>query len=323
MSTVLLTGATGLVGANLCRLAAKHGVHVRALVRSKNPDTSVLEQHDVDLVVGDVLDGRSLREAADGVDGVIHAAAVVGGTWATAAADEFMDVNFRGTVNVLDACDAVGVPRVVLLSTYGILDYSVQLTETSPIVQVGPHHSPYLTAKLAAYYEGMARASAGRQHVCFVVPGCIYGPSPLAERALVETSFNMALLKGLTGQLSRYLAMQLLWVHADDVAQVALGAFARGKSGHRYLATGMDESLTLAQFCNLGAELAGTEHRVADDALDTPDSYGSMSLQVERARRGVTVSSEQTRASLRICATRLGNGLAETVAWLGELGKLG
>ena len=240
VAAVILVTGTGSVGSNVCRLAAALGIDVRALVR---PGSAVdaLVALGVEPVTGDVTDPASLAVAAEGVDGVIHCAAQIGGTWSTAGPEDFEAVNRRGTINVLDAAQAAGSARTVVLLSAVVNDRRVTATETSPITPPETSNSPYVRTKLAAYYEGMARAARGVD-VNFVVPGGIYGPTPVVERALVPTIFTGTLLMAARGELRRYLPMPIPWVLAEDVAEIALRALDRGRSGHRYLA--MDDPST-------------------------------------------------------------------------------
>ena len=75
MTRVLLTGANGHLGANLCRSLIKHGYQVLAFTRP-GADKRGLDSLELTHVLGDVLDGDSLKAAAKGVDIIIHSAAV-------------------------------------------------------------------------------------------------------------------------------------------------------------------------------------------------------------------------------------------------------
>lgn len=75
---ILVTGASGLLGANVCRIAVEQGRSVRGLVR-KDADAEVLKTLGVEPALGDVCDPASLARAMQGIDGVIHSAAVIGG----------------------------------------------------------------------------------------------------------------------------------------------------------------------------------------------------------------------------------------------------
>jgi nucleoside-diphosphate-sugar epimerase len=89
-----------------------------------------LERLGVEVVQGDLTDRASIVRAVEGVDGIVHTAAVLGGTWAEHSPDEFRRTIYDGSVHVLDAAQTAGVP-VVLLSTYGIFVFHETITETS------------------------------------------------------------------------------------------------------------------------------------------------------------------------------------------------
>lgn len=197
--TVLVTGSTGSVGSNVCRLGARQGREVRALVRP-GTQTAPLKACGAEPVIGDVTDPFA----------------------------------------------------------------SQTVTEDSRVVPLSPADSPYVRAKRAAYDEGMARVSRGTE-IAFVVPAGIYGPSLFLERALVPTIFTGTLMKAAAGELTRYLPMPISWVLAEDVADIALRALDRGRSGARYLAMGRaEDARSIPAFCNTFLELAGIDRRVAE-----------------------------------------------------------
>ena len=130
--TILVTGSTGSVGSNVCRLAARQGREVRALVRP-GTDPTPLTACGIEPVPGDVTDPRSLDEAMAGVDGVVHGAAQIGGTWSIARPEDFEAVNHQGSVNVLDAAGRTGVQRIVMLLSAILFDTSKTVTEDSEV----------------------------------------------------------------------------------------------------------------------------------------------------------------------------------------------
>jgi nucleoside-diphosphate-sugar epimerase len=110
----------------------------------------------------------------------------------------------------------------------------------------------------------VVHGAAGTE-IAFVVPAGIYGPSLFVDRALVPTIFTGTLMKAATGELTRYLPMPISWVLAQDVADIALGALDRGRSGARYLAMGRaEDARSIPAFCNTFLELAGIDRRVAE-----------------------------------------------------------
>ena len=259
--TVLVTGASGLLGSNVCRLAANEGRRVRGLVRT-DADAKVLRAIGVEPAIGDTTDPGSLDDAMAGVDGLIHAAAVLGGTWSSATADDFDRVNYHGSLAVLDAARQHSVERIVVVSSMVIYRHSVTVTESSPLVSATPALSPYARAKLAIYYEGMHRVCRG-EHISFVVPGAMYGPSPFSDRLCSRPVHRHAMRRD----------PRRAHGVCELPAELALRRGCRAdRARHAGQGTGRqevprcgraDDVLSLAGFCNLGCAVAGVAHRVA------------------------------------------------------------
>src|ERR1700754_2473372 len=109
MSTVLLTGATGLVGSRLLPRLVEAGFDCRALVRR-----AVALPAGATGVRGDLGDPGSLREAVAGAEAVVHLAAL----FRTADEDAIWRANHDGTRHLLDAVKTYAPQaRVVMAST--------------------------------------------------------------------------------------------------------------------------------------------------------------------------------------------------------------
>jgi len=110
---VLITGASGKVGSRLAKRLALRGDKVRGLVRDPGRSAE-LREHGVEIVQGDLLDRRSLEAAVQGVDAVVHCAAVYFHEATSETADAVNDV---GTRHLAELARAVGVKRFVFTST--------------------------------------------------------------------------------------------------------------------------------------------------------------------------------------------------------------
>jgi dihydroflavonol-4-reductase len=325
-TVLLVTGATGLVGANACKLGVERGYRVRALVR--NPaEAEPLTKLGVDVVSGDITDPKSLDPVMKGVTYVIHTAAVLGGTWSKASAEEISAANRDGAINVMAAAERAGVQRTVMFSSVAMCDWNEPLTETSHIMPIGTAASPYAVAKVAMYYEGMARAARG-QFVATVIPGGIYGPSPMLERALHITSVNNSLIEAATGKLKSYAPIKMPWVFAEDAAEIAIRICERGRSGMRYLAVGrIEDADYFAAFHSRFAEMAGSSNRVAQFDPNAPGAkddkdYDNMMRYVLQPKPEPLFNNSQTNRELDFTPTSAEVGLKKTIAWLRENKKL-
>jgi dihydroflavonol-4-reductase len=326
VSAILVTGASGLTGANVCRILVERGDNVRALVRP-SADSAALAALGVELAVGDVTDARSVAMAAAGCDGAIHCAALLGG--ASQDLNEFESVNVGGTRNVLDAAESLGMRRVVALSTGTFFDTTTGVAPEDAPIAKHPSTDPYTVTKLAAFQEATARAAAG-QDVVTCHPGAIYGPAPVASRALARTSFNRVLLAALRGRLDRYLRFPVSWVFAEDVARGSIAALDRGVAGERYMLDGRPEDvMSIAAACNRAGALAGVTHRVEDvePSMDPElaETFGPTLMAIAtdaRADPSERPARSKTTDRLGYVATPLDDGLLELIGWLKEIGRL-
>lgn len=99
---VLVTGATGRIGANVVNDLRQRGHQLRALVYPADASRAHKLDgfQDVELVHGDLRDREAINQAVAGVDAVVHLAAAMGGPFDNVA---YFDINARGTLLLLEA----------------------------------------------------------------------------------------------------------------------------------------------------------------------------------------------------------------------------
>lgn len=248
MRKVLVTGATGFVGANVARVLVQHGEEVRALVRETS-DRRNLEGVPVEWAPGDLRDPDAVRRAVAGCSRVYHVAADYR-LWARDPR-ELYDSNVRGTVNVMDACLAEGVERVVYTSTVGTVGLSAlpaPCDEETPVAP-GQFTSHYKRSKLEAERAALDYARRG-------LPVVVVNPSaPVGPWDAKPTPTGRILVDFVNGRLPAFVDTGLNVVHVRDVAEGHWLAAERGRVGERYILG--NENLTLAEILAALAELAG------------------------------------------------------------------
>jgi uncharacterized protein YbjT (DUF2867 family) len=112
---ILVAGATGLVGNEVCRKVAQRGEKLRALVRASSSRHKIeaLQSAGVELFAGDLKDPDSLTAACRGVTAVVSTAS---STLSRQAGDSIDSVDAAGQLNLINAAKAAGVERFVFVS---------------------------------------------------------------------------------------------------------------------------------------------------------------------------------------------------------------
>jgi 2-alkyl-3-oxoalkanoate reductase len=182
---ILVTGGGGFLGQALCRGLVERGHQVLSFNRGHYPALAALG---VGQIQGDLADANAVSHAVAGVDAVFHNAAKAG---AWGSYDSYFQANVVGTRNVLAACQAHGVGKLIYTSTP-----SVTHRATHPVEGLGAHEvpygedfqAPYAATKTLAEQEVLAANSPSLATVA-LRPRLIWGPGDLqlvprlAERA--------------------------------------------------------------------------------------------------------------------------------------------
>ncbi len=225
---VLVTGGTGFVGANVVRALLADGYGVRVLAR-EGSDRKALAGCAVDVVSGDLGDPASLRRAVAGCRVVYHVAADYR-LWVPDPATLYR-ANVDGTRNVLEACAAARVERVVHTSSVGALGIPKDMrsgTETTP-VGLGDMIGAYKRSKFLA--ERIAEEYAARG-----LPVVIVNPSnPIGPWDVKPTPTGQMVVDFLEGRMFGTLDTGLNLVHVADVARGHILAAQKGRVGEKYI----------------------------------------------------------------------------------------
>ncbi len=200
----LVTGGGGFIGSHLVRALLERGDAVRVLddfSTGRRTNLAAVE-HDIDLRIGSILDHDTLSSAMNGIDYVLHQAALPSVSRSVARPRDSHEVNATGTLNVLLAARDAGVRKVVYAASSSVYGNSPTMPRheelpTQPL-------SPYASAKLAG--ENYCRAI----HHVYGLPTVmlryfnIFGPGqdPDSPYSAVIPRFITALLRGEPPQIN-------------------------------------------------------------------------------------------------------------------------
>jgi dihydroflavonol-4-reductase len=324
---VLVTGASGLIGAHVARELAESGADVRALCRSEPPPEARVAEH----FAADLRDTAALERATQGCAAVIHVAALY--SYARADARAMEAVNVAATRAVLAAAARGGGRRVVVTSssaTCGPVTGRPATEDDAP--PDWELRIPYKRTKVDGERVALAAARSGHD-VVVVNPTTTIGPFDRRP-----TPSGRMVLGVMRGQIRAYLPRAgINVVAAADVAHGHRLALERGRAGERYLLGG--DNLSLRDAFALIAACAGraaprlpVPYPVALAAAHAADAAGRalgrefevLNLDETRlARHPLHFSSAKAARELGYAWRSADEAISDAVAWFARLNQTG
>jgi len=246
---VLVTGATGFVGAAVARALIAAGRRVRALCRP-NSDRRNVSGLDLEIAEGSLEDDASLTNAVGGCGALYHVAADYR-LWVRDPQAMYRS-NVDGTRALMTAALAVGVERVVYTSSVAVLGLHADGTpsDENTASTLDDMVGPYKRSKF------LAEAEVRRLVETRKLPAVIVNPStPIGPRDIKPTPTGRMIVEAASGRMPAFVDTGLNLVHVDDVARGHLLAEEQGRVGERYILGG--ENLSLAEILRRIAAITG------------------------------------------------------------------
>lgn len=311
---ILVTGADGFIGSHLVEFLVESGAHVRAFTYYNSfgswgwlNQSVQLEEESLEIVSGDIRDAGFVRNTVDGVDIVLHLAALIGIPYSYSAPQSYIDTNVSGTLNILEAARHHSTSRVLVTSTSEVYGTALKV----PITEDHPKQpqSPYSATKIAADCVAESFFRSFDLPVTIVRPFNTYGPRQ-STRAFIPTVI-MQLLKGekvvKLGNLSPTRDLVFARDTAEGFARIALCESLVGKAVN--IAT--ENEVSMGDLANTIIEAVGVEAEIEID----PSRLRPSKSEVERLLGSAQLLVEHTGWKPE---TTLLEGLKTTVQWFKE-----
>ncbi len=323
---VLVTGCTGFVGFHTALALQRMGHSVRFGVRSEAKMHEVYRGFDVDLSdfsVGCITDKAAVERALDGVDAVVHCAALV--CLDASMANELIENNVEGTRNVIGRAVELGIESIVYVSSISAMfQPEARLDE----------HSPYSESGTVYGYSKMLADQYVRELIAHGAPVAITYPTGIVgpdDPGLSDGNEGIAFCYR-HGFIDTSGGSQFIDVR--DLARAHVHLLESGASG-RYVVAGhylpwkdiiaLHETITGRRLRRL--KLPGSVIRFSGRVVDwlkrirdfdSPLTYEAAMY----ATRSPIADDRKLRREMDMVLTPLRDTMADTVAWLIEQGHI-
>ncbi len=266
--TAFVTGATGFLGLNLIEQLSAQGWQVWAMHRASS-NLDALRAFDVQLVQADLSDPPSLARALpERVDALFHVAANTS-MWDGHRAQQWQE-NVVGTDHILEVAVQNKAKRLVLTSTWGTFEGSMQMTEDSP--QVGPDAWRHYDRTKYISEQRALKARERGLDVVILHPPHIIGRYDWGNWSRMIRMVHERSLPGIPPGRGDF-------AHAQEVAKAHIRAALHTAPSQRYLLGGAH-----ASFAQVFAQIAALTDRPLPRALPAVAMRAVAQLNALRAR---------------------------------------
>jgi dihydroflavonol-4-reductase len=318
---IAVTGATGHIGVNLCRMLIDRGYRIKALIHRNNKG---LEGLSLEYVKGEVTNKADLENLCRGCETVFHLAAYISIRKKDSLCNE---LNVGGCTSLIEAVKNTGVRRIIHFSSVHAFYEKPLDAELNESRDLSFHSDISYNRSKALSQKLMTDASSKDLEIIVLNPTCVVGPYDFRP-----SYFGNAIIRFYKGQNPGLVSGGYDLVDVRDICAAAVNAIQQGRSGECYLLGGRWLSIiTLVnEIEKLGghktpriklpirmAQLAAPLLNLHSLITKKPPLYTTMSLQtLKNSHR--SISYEKARAELNYRSRPFNETISDTVQWFKE-----
>ena len=198
----LVTGGTGFIGSNICKLLIKNNHNVKIFDNNFRGSINKINniKKNIKFIKGDIRDKKQLNKALKNTDAVIHLAYINGTKFFYSKPDLVLDVAIKGISNIIDGCIKNKIKELYLASTSEVYQTPEKVpTDEKETLKIPDVHNPrysYAGGKILTELMGIHYGKKYFKRLIIFRPHNVYGPNMGYEHVVPEFIKRFKYLKG-------------------------------------------------------------------------------------------------------------------------------
>lgn len=308
---ILVTGGAGFIGSHLCERLLEDGYEVVCLDNFSNFYDPRLKEGNIrklkenpsfTLVRGDILDKDLLEKvfSENRISKIVHLAAIPGVRQSVGDPFSYIDVDIKGTVNLLEAARKCGISHFIFGSSSTVYGQDSKLPFEEDEKNLIPI-SPYGTSKLAAERFCQTYSRLYKMPMTVLRFFCVYGPRQRPELALPK--FARLINQGKS--IPRYGSGESArdYTYIDDVIE-GMARVVEKKFDFEIFNLGNSSPVKLNDFIEILSKKMGRSPQIEE----LPDQLGDVPITYAGVSKGKRLLGWEPRTSLE-------EGIGKYLAW--------
>ncbi len=323
---ILVTGANGLLGHHVVMQLLERNHDVNIIVRSRKKIFFDLTK--VTVVEGSFTNEETLRTAAQNCDAIIHIAAVTATNLLRYS--DYKRINVDGSALILKISNELNIKNIVFVSSANTVGYGTihHLSDERASIEFPFTQSFYAQSKVEAEKLFISAAKSTDNHIIIINPTFMIGAYD------VKPSSGKLMLMGYRRKWMFVPNGGKNFVATADVATAICNALTEGKSGERYLGSGVN--ITFKEFYEIQSRVGGYKQQIfvlPDLLLELAAKLGDLlqlaGIRTDLCSRNInqlTISeyygNYKAHKALRMPITPIERAIKEALYWFEKTGKI-
>ena len=200
--TFLVTGGTGFIGSNICKMLIKEGHKVLIYDNNSRGSLSKISiiKKKIVFIKGDIRDKKKVFQSIKKVNAVIHLAYINGTKYFYTNPDLILDIAVKGIVNILDGCKKYNVKELYLASSSEVYQTPIKVpTDENEMLKIPDIYNSrysYGGGKIISELMSLHYGKKFFKKLVIFRPHNVYGPNMGNEHVVPELINRFRTLKG-------------------------------------------------------------------------------------------------------------------------------